>query len=153
MAKMAKALRQLSVAEHFARSAPVAEIARKLGVGAQTVRRDILEIKQIWAESVHRSVEDYVSIEDRKLRLIEREAWLAFDEAKAGLEFDSGAENGVRQRQPPHQYLEVVRRSIETRMKLYGLDRAAGGPRAIDDTVGGDVIKATIYLPEIEDIE
>lgn len=137
--------RRAKVAHLYGRCVTPAEIAEQLGVSRSTVSKDLNVIREEWRRQLASSVEERLGDEIARLDAIEREAWEQWDRSKLDAESvttgDSGECRTVKKQSGNPAYLDLIRKTIETRAKLTGLIHRQDQP-------GAD---ATPYKPQTRD--
>ena len=128
--ELAVAQRRLQVSELYLRGLNQIAIARRLRVAQATVCRDISAIQDEWRASGIRNFDLLRETELRKLDLLEREAWAAWERSQqpAPVAATDDPEGSVpTDTTPIHQvgnpkFLDQVNRCIAQRRMLLGLD-------------------------------
>ena len=87
--------RRNQVAELWLRGVPTAAIARKLETPETTIRRDLAAIRDELATAHHAELEHARARSLAVLRTVQREAWVAFAEAKANANAKPGYLNAI----------------------------------------------------------
>jgi hypothetical protein len=126
-------LRRVEVAALWLRGVQQAQIAGRLKVSAVTVARDLRALRKEWHTTRVRDFEQSQEQELRKLDLLEREAWEAWDRSLRPVETNkvSGAgsdlsenrrgEKSSRSSHGAARYLEIIARCIDKRCEILGL--------------------------------
>lgn len=124
------AQRRQQVAELYLQSWAQAAIGQELGISQPTVSQDLEAIRREWRES---SVRDFDALRERELRkldMLEREAWAAWERSQRPSESTRVTQDGsgklaqrtVQQRIGDPRFLEQVQKCIAARRALLGLD-------------------------------
>jgi hypothetical protein len=124
--------RRRRVAELFLQSYTQVQIAEQLGVKQPTVSADLRAVREEWRRSSIRDFDQAVEVELKKLELLEREAWLAWERSQEPQESTrvtndgSGkgkkAEKTVRRTPGDPRFLDQIHKCIAARRALLGLD-------------------------------
>lgn len=122
--------RRQSVASLFLRGWTQSAIAHELKVSQPTISGDLKAIRREWRDSRIRDFDEAVVVELKKLEVVEREAWAAWERSRQPLETsrivqgETGKhlEKTVQQQVGNPRFLDQVQKSIAGRRSLLGLD-------------------------------
>lgn len=118
------------VAEMYCKGYTQAEIAVRIGRTTKTVGRDLEAVRCAWLESSVRDFDQARADELAKIDRVENEAWRAWDRSQKDREKRiagtvDGKESTRLEREGQSgnpSFLELVRKCVEQRCKLLGLD-------------------------------
>lgn len=120
-------VRRRRVARLFLKGMTQEEAAKELGVDQATVSRDLEALRKQLQWEAAEDVREMRSQELLRLKLIEEEAWEAWERSRDGIA-ESGDEPGEsregtkREERNRWRYLEIVMKCSNQRRKLMGLD-------------------------------
>lgn len=122
--------RRQKVSELALKSLSQAEIAAQLGVTQPTVSNDLKQVRELWRDSGIRDFELGVAMALRRLDLVEREAWEAWERSQkpaqsaviVGEGVSQPARKTLRNQNGDPRYLALVLRCEEARRALLALD-------------------------------
>lgn len=105
-----------------------AAIADNLGVSVSVVASDVAEIRRGWIEQSRSIYEEALGAELQRIQWVENEARRAWDESKKSFRRtvtgDGASSETVETRTGDARYLRAVQWAIETRIKLFDLERS-----------------------------
>ena len=123
--------RRQQVAELYLQGQTQMQIAEKLGVAQATVSTDLTRVREQWRDSAVRNFDLAREEEIKKLELIEREAWAAWErsqkptqEANVKENDPSKATKKMKSRHSDLRCLEIIMRCSASRRAILGLDLA-----------------------------
>lgn len=122
------AARRVKVAHLYGRGLPASEIAEQLGLSPRMVASDIVVIRRQWREKVAANVDSLIAEQLSRYNAIEREAWEMWDKSKLDAESVTDSDEGGRSTTVKGQsgnpaYLDIIRKTGESRSKLLGIER------------------------------
>ena len=132
--KLEIASRRAQVAQLYLHCTTQHDIAHQLRISQTTVSSDLKAVHKQWRESTVHDLDAAKQLELRRLDLLERQAWQAWQRSQQPLEetrvqTDSSnkkrAEKSVKQVHGDPRYLEVILKCSASRRALMGLDAPA----------------------------
>lgn len=124
------AARRVKVSHLYGRGLPASEIAEQLGLSPRMVASDIVVIRRQWREKAAANVDSLIAEQLSRYNAIEREAWEMWDRSKEDAESVTDSDEGGRSTTTKGQsgnpaYLDIIRKTGESRSKLLGIERKA----------------------------
>ena len=111
------------------------EIGVMLGVSRATIARDLFAQKEEWRQSREHDIDLAITIELKRLELIESQAWEAWEQSKGVAEksrssrkVQAGVETAYKQVETANQcgdprFLNIILACVEKRCQLLGLNK------------------------------